>query len=132
MLLEMKMCVYWNKTFHFINPYLASQDAGHVGGGEPADQADEAALEDGRVDVDEDDGGEGQQQEVLLPAVRVHPGQDCRQQKENDDEEQRDEQPGQQGSANQRCNVYHFLANLFNPFHPTWPFLAHKLVILIV
>ena len=74
--------------------YLATHHCVHIAGGEGASQADEAALEEGGEDVDEDDDGEGEEEEAILPVVGVHLDQDESGREEEDDQSQRPDQPG--------------------------------------
>ena len=52
--------------------YLTTQHCVHIVGGEASGQAKQSSLEDGGEDVDDDDGGESEGEELLLPGVGIH------------------------------------------------------------
>ena len=51
-------------------------------------------LKDSSIDVDENDWGQGDGQELELPVVRVDEGQSGGEAEQHDDEDQADQQPG--------------------------------------
>ena len=74
---------------------LAGEGAADVLRWELADEAEQAALEYGPVDVDGNDGGEDDDEEGALPVIRVlNEGHDVGEDEEDNDQGQADQQSG--------------------------------------
>ena len=71
---------------------LAAEHGAHVGGRELARHPQDPALEDGGVDVDQDDGPERQPEELVLPVVGVNLHHDAGEGEQEDDEDEADNQ----------------------------------------
>ena len=74
---------------------LAGEGAADVLRWELANEAEQATLEYGPVDVDGDDGGEDENEEGALPVIRVlDEGHDVGKDEEHNDQGQADQQSG--------------------------------------